>query len=232
MLASPIADSFVCADETSILSLNSCLAPLGSLDGLAVTTVEGLGNSCKGFSSVQGESIVRMHCAGLMTVTYCMTPWSSHLVTEHVWLTKSCLQRHLRNTMLRNAGTAHLDLSWLVMPPLPRQDKRVTSPVLRSSCKAWTAISAAALAISQSWTPARWNLMSSWPTVANHLSYCISVHASSRDCFSWFRLKHVICDAHPSRPSSSFRSCTTWEKEAMPTDIGINPWHHVRNDYC
>ena len=37
-------------------SINSCLAPLGTLDGVQIITVEGLGNSKKGFNPVQGAA--------------------------------------------------------------------------------------------------------------------------------------------------------------------------------
>ena len=43
------------ADACHTSSLNSCLCPIGSLDGELITTVEGLGNGSAGFSKVQGE---------------------------------------------------------------------------------------------------------------------------------------------------------------------------------
>ncbi|KAK9807521.1 hypothetical protein WJX72_001412 [[Myrmecia] bisecta] len=46
--------------NVSLASINSCLCPLGSLDGAAVTTVEGIGNSRKGFDIVQ-ERIAGFH---------------------------------------------------------------------------------------------------------------------------------------------------------------------------
>jgi len=42
------------AGNTRVFSLNSCLCPIGSLDGAAVTTAEGLGNSQVGFHPIQG----------------------------------------------------------------------------------------------------------------------------------------------------------------------------------
>lgn len=41
------------AGKVSTRSINSCLAPIGGLGGAAVTTVEGLGNSTKGFHPIQ-----------------------------------------------------------------------------------------------------------------------------------------------------------------------------------
>ena len=53
---SSVADfqAAICADSTQTSSINSCLCPVGTLDGVAITTAEGLGNSRSGFSSVQG----------------------------------------------------------------------------------------------------------------------------------------------------------------------------------
>ena len=41
-------------------SINSCLAPIGTLDGVQVITVEGLGNSKKGFHPVQGDALTHV----------------------------------------------------------------------------------------------------------------------------------------------------------------------------
>ena len=52
---------------TRTTSINSCLCLVGSLDGHAITTVEGLGNSATGFHRVQGEcpSVLHMQqCRG------------------------------------------------------------------------------------------------------------------------------------------------------------------------
>ena len=43
------------AGKTNAFSINSCLCPVGALDGAAITTAEGLGNSLAGFHPVQGE---------------------------------------------------------------------------------------------------------------------------------------------------------------------------------
>ena len=45
----------IAAGKRSTCSINSCLCPVGSLDGAAVTTVEAIGNSADGFHPVQGE---------------------------------------------------------------------------------------------------------------------------------------------------------------------------------
>jgi hypothetical protein len=39
-------------------SINACLAPIGGLNGAAVTTAEGIGSSASGFHPVQGWSDV------------------------------------------------------------------------------------------------------------------------------------------------------------------------------
>ena len=44
------------AEACHTSSVNSCLCPVGSLDGELITTVEGLGNGSAGFSKVQGGS--------------------------------------------------------------------------------------------------------------------------------------------------------------------------------
>ncbi len=45
------------------MSINSCLAPVGSLDGMAITTVEGIGNSEAGLHGVQSASTFNLICA-------------------------------------------------------------------------------------------------------------------------------------------------------------------------
>ena len=47
-----------CSGEVRTVSINSCLATVGSLDGMAVTTVEGIGNSETGLHGVQGAHAV------------------------------------------------------------------------------------------------------------------------------------------------------------------------------
>lgn len=47
----PLCDG---SGEVRTISLNSCLAVVGSLDGMAVTTVEGIGKSESGLHGVQG----------------------------------------------------------------------------------------------------------------------------------------------------------------------------------
>lgn len=37
-------------------TINSCLCPVGSVDGASITTVEGIGNSKAGYHAVQGWS--------------------------------------------------------------------------------------------------------------------------------------------------------------------------------
>ena len=51
LLQSP---AYAIAGKTHTRSINSCLAPLGTLDGAQIITVEGIGNSKKGFHPVQG----------------------------------------------------------------------------------------------------------------------------------------------------------------------------------
>ena len=43
------------AGKTTVHSINSCLCPVGALDGAVITTAEGLGNSLAGFHPVQGD---------------------------------------------------------------------------------------------------------------------------------------------------------------------------------
>jgi len=49
--------------EVRTVSINSCLATVGSLDGMAVTTVEGVGNSETGLHGVQGAHAALHHNA-------------------------------------------------------------------------------------------------------------------------------------------------------------------------
>ena len=49
------------AGEVRTVSINSCLATVGSLDGMAVTTVEGIGNSETGLHGVQGAHAALHH---------------------------------------------------------------------------------------------------------------------------------------------------------------------------
>ena len=44
------------ADSAKGKCINACLAPIASLDGCSVVTVEGLGNCVKGFNPVQGKA--------------------------------------------------------------------------------------------------------------------------------------------------------------------------------
>ena len=44
----------VCADSVKVTCINSCLAPVGTMDGSSIITVEGLGDCTKGFHPVQG----------------------------------------------------------------------------------------------------------------------------------------------------------------------------------
>lgn len=48
------------AGKERTTSINSCLCPIGSLDGASITTVEGIGNSKAGFHPVQGEGVYAM----------------------------------------------------------------------------------------------------------------------------------------------------------------------------
>lgn len=43
------------AGKDSFTSINSCLCPVGSVDGASITTVEGIGNSKAGYHAVQGS---------------------------------------------------------------------------------------------------------------------------------------------------------------------------------
>lgn len=49
------------AGKVQTRSINSCLAPVGGLDGAAITTVEGIGNSEAGFHPIQGETATGIH---------------------------------------------------------------------------------------------------------------------------------------------------------------------------
>ena len=42
------------ADSVKVTCINSCLAPIGTMDGSSIITVEGLGDCTKGFHPVQG----------------------------------------------------------------------------------------------------------------------------------------------------------------------------------
>lgn len=63
-------------------SINSCLCPVGCLDGASITTVEGIGNSKAGFNKVQGEhSFINRICTAqswyAATREGCMHGWMS-----------------------------------------------------------------------------------------------------------------------------------------------------------
>lgn len=49
------------ADSVKVTCINSCLAPIGTMDGSSIITVEGLGDCTKGFHPVQGAP--RSHAA-------------------------------------------------------------------------------------------------------------------------------------------------------------------------
>ena len=44
------------AGKERFTTINSCLCPIGSVDGASITTVEGIGNSKAGYHAVQGWS--------------------------------------------------------------------------------------------------------------------------------------------------------------------------------
>ena len=50
-------------------SINSCLCPVGSLDGVAVTSIEGLGSSLKGFHLVQGMPLESLDVILIHTIS-------------------------------------------------------------------------------------------------------------------------------------------------------------------
>lgn len=51
---------YISVGEVKTISLNSCLATVGSLDGMSITTVEGIGNSSS-LHGVQGALLVWRH---------------------------------------------------------------------------------------------------------------------------------------------------------------------------
>ena len=53
---------FVPAGTTSSKCINACLAPIASLDGCSIMTVEGLGSCSSGFNPVQGMAAVSQRC--------------------------------------------------------------------------------------------------------------------------------------------------------------------------
>ena len=48
-----------CAGKERFTAINSCLCPVGSVDGASITTVEGIGNSKAGYHAVQGMQHVQ-----------------------------------------------------------------------------------------------------------------------------------------------------------------------------
>ena len=56
------------------MSINSCLATVGSLDGMAVTTVEGIGNSETGLHGVQGAHAALHHNASSLLAAHHRPP--------------------------------------------------------------------------------------------------------------------------------------------------------------
>ena len=56
-LCSQLELGFCHAGKVERRSINSCLCPVGSLDGCVVTTSEGIGSSKKGFSQIQGPPL-------------------------------------------------------------------------------------------------------------------------------------------------------------------------------
>lgn len=57
----------VAAGATERRSINSCLCPVGSLDGCLVTTSEGIGSSKQGFSQIQGAHSLHRLCTHVVT---------------------------------------------------------------------------------------------------------------------------------------------------------------------
>ena len=53
--------SLTAAGKINTKCINSCLCPVGSLDGCSVVTVEGMGNAQIGFNAVQGVYQPRSH---------------------------------------------------------------------------------------------------------------------------------------------------------------------------
>ena len=92
------------ADSTQTSSINSCLCPVGTLDGVAITTAEGLGNSRTGFSSVQG-----MFCS--------RASWTRSLHSELVTLSVD-LQSHTSDCLTICREVCHPSCLpvWLLHP--------------------------------------------------------------------------------------------------------------------
>ena len=52
----PSREIDIFAGKERFTTINSCLCPVGSVDGASITTVEGIGNSKAGYHAVQGWS--------------------------------------------------------------------------------------------------------------------------------------------------------------------------------
>ena len=61
--------SLLHAGEVNAKCINACLAPVASLDGCSVVTVEGLGDCTKGFNPVQGAHALLSSGAEALTST-------------------------------------------------------------------------------------------------------------------------------------------------------------------
>ena len=80
----------VCTGKYHFTTINSCLCPVGSVDGASITTVEGIGNSKAGFHAVQG-----------LLTAWCSIAFPSILSLRMNLLCMRCAQAHWWNASRR-----------------------------------------------------------------------------------------------------------------------------------
>ena len=101
--------AFYYAGQVERRSINSCLCPVGSIDGCMITTSEGIGSSKKGFSQIQGLPSAFMPVFNTTTeLDFCLYQGLHPLPTSAANLCHPCLQIALQNIAPRNAASAPL----------------------------------------------------------------------------------------------------------------------------
>jgi hypothetical protein len=132
---------------TSTRVINACLAPVAALDGCAITTSQGLGNSRAGHHPVQGGR--RARCLGAWRAVRAGRPRAAP--AGH-----PCLQRPSWRGTAPSAASARLAscARWRRRASAPQ--RRAPPPAPRRWRPAWTATCAGAPAGGPSRTRARW----------------------------------------------------------------------------
>ena len=100
------------AGQVERRSINSCLCPVGSIDGCVITTSEGIGSSKKGFSQIQGPNPpLHLHAC----FQHNLLNWTSAPASGCIYCAIAWLQIALQNIAPRNVASA---LLVLLLPPI------------------------------------------------------------------------------------------------------------------